>query len=267
MMCIMVCPDAPADPRMARLRSRLLQRIGKRYQTIGQQIRLTVGGSSLTIDFTRIADPDVVLDEVAEDETRREKLRGSRLSEDELHLPYWAELWDSAPALAQFLADRPHYLHGPPSVLDVGCGMGLSGTVVAALGARVLFADLEPPALLFAALNSLPWRQRIRTRRVNWQAQDLEERFNLVLGADILYERAQWHYLEPFFRRHLAPGGRVLLGEPGRPAGDGFAHWIASRGWSVEEHRQPLASRPEPIRIFELRNLSGRDTDAPPAQR
>jgi predicted nicotinamide N-methyase len=263
-MILPMPPDRPAE-RTSRLRARLLQRIAQRYQVTS--LRITIPAACpLEIDFTRIADADVVLDQVAEDEGRREKLRGSRLPADELHLPYWAELWDSAPALAHFLADHPHYLHGPPSVLDLGCGMGLSGTVAAALGARVLFADLEPPALLFAALNSLPWRHRTRTRRVNWQTHDLEERFDLILGADILYERAQWHYLEPFFRRHLAPRGHVLLGEPGRPAGDAFAHWIGSRGWTVTEFRQPLDTRPEPIRIFQLQNLTGRDTDAPPAQ-
>ena len=256
--------DGSAD-RIDRLRARLLERIRRRFDVVTQRITITAG-QPLVVEFARIADADVVLDQVAEDEGRREKLRGSRLPADELHLPYWAELWDSAPALAQFIADRPHYLHGPPSVLDLGCGMGLSGTVAAALGAHVLFADLEPPALLFAALNSLPWRSRVRTRRVNWQAQDLEERFELILGADILYERTQWHYLEPFFRRHLAPRGHVLLGEPGRPAGDAFAHWISSRGWTVSEFRQPMPPRPEPIRVFQLQNLSGRDTDAPPGR-
>ena len=79
-----------------------------------------------------------------------------------------------------------------PQVLDLGCGMGLAGTVAAALGAHVLFADLEPPALLFAALNSLPWRDRIRTRRTNWRTDDLGQQFPLILGADILYEKQQW---------------------------------------------------------------------------
>jgi hypothetical protein len=131
--------------------------------------------------------------------------------------------------------------------------MGLSGTVAAGLGARVLFADLEAPALLFARLNSLPWRRRVRTRQLDWQCDRLDERFDLILGADILYEKAQWPFLEPFWRAHLAPGGSVLLGEPGRGTGDQFIPWIAVRGWSLETFEQPVPTRPRPIRLFKLR--------------
>jgi predicted nicotinamide N-methyase len=156
----------------------------------------------LVIPFTRIADPNRILDEVAAEEDRIERVSGRRAPEDQLHLPYWAELWDSALALATYVTERRKEFSGA-SVLDLGCGMGLSGTAAAAAGARVLFADLEPPALLFAQLNSLPYGRRVRTRRLDWRQDRLGERFDLILGADILYERKQWDYLEPFWRAHL----------------------------------------------------------------
>ena len=131
--------------------------------------------------------------------------------------------------------------------------MGLSGTVAAALGARVTFADLEPAALLFARLNSLPWRRRVRTRQMNWRTDQLDQRFDLILGADILYERAQWGWLEPFWRGHLAEHGTVLLGEPGRQTGDLFVEWIVARGWMLERFEQAVPARPRPVRIFRLR--------------
>ncbi len=137
-------------------------------------------------------------------------------------------------------------------VLDLGCGMGLSGTAAAALGASVLFADLEPPALLFAQLNSLPFSDRIRTRRLNWQADQLDERFDLILGSDILYERQQWEFLDPFWRSHLEPRGQLLLGEPGRQTGEAFMEWIAKRGWKLVQSQQNVPSRAAPIRIFQL---------------
>ena len=261
--------------RQPRNAYRLWARIHRRYVTTTEWVRM----GRLSLEFTRIADPDRVLDEVANDVDLRERLTGRRDDNHHLHLPYWAELWDSALGVGQFLTkvrtDKgtrgpgdqgiraaarsvslspclPVPLSSPASVLDLGCGMGLAGTVAAALGARVLFADIEPSALLFARLNSLPWASRVRTRRLDWRTDELAETFDLILGADILYERSQWEFLEPFWRRHLARRGTVLIGEPGRQTGDLFPDWIARRGWRICVSEEQLATRQRPIRIFQL---------------
>jgi predicted nicotinamide N-methyase len=234
------------DYTIASRRQRLLARIHRRYVTTTQAVRV----GSLIFDFTRITDPDLVLDEVAAEADRRERVSGLREPDEHLHLPYWAELWDSAAGIGQFLVGKP--AAPPADVLDLGCGMGLSGTVAAALGASVLFADVEPPALLFAQVNSLPWANRVRTRQLNWQTDRLAEQFNLILGADILYERAQWEFLEPFWQHHLAPDGILLLGEPGRQTGDLFIHWIVQRGWKLQIFEEKVPTREKPVRIFEL---------------
>jgi predicted nicotinamide N-methyase len=243
---------------------RLLARIHRRGYATTAEIH-AVG--PLRLSFTRVDYPDDVLDRVVEAEDRREKLTGQRHDGNELHLPYWAELWDSALAVGRQLvhgeelrssrrsragshAKNRHRM----SVLDLGCGMGFAGMVAAAMGARVVLADLEPEALLFARLNALRWADRVRTRRLNWQTDRLRERFDLIIGADVLYDRSQWEYLEPFFRSHLADGGCVLLGEPGRQTGDLFPDWLTSQGgWMLDMLEQKLASRPRPVRIFRLR--------------
>jgi predicted nicotinamide N-methyase len=241
------------DESGRQVRRLLLERIGRRYQVTTARVNL--GG--LEIEFTRIADPDRVLDQVAQEEDRREKVTGLRHRDDELHLPYWAELWDSATGIGQHLVRQVKSgTQRLGSVLDLGCGMGLSGAVAAALGARVMFADLERPALLFARLNSLPWRNRVRTRQLNWRTDRLGERFDLIIGADILYEKAQWPFLEVFWREHLADGGLVMLGEPGRQTGDLFMEWIAGRGWNMRRHDEPVSTRPGPVRVFLLRDGS-----------
>jgi predicted nicotinamide N-methyase len=224
----------------------LLWRIHRRFPTVTEAVQF----GPARFDFTRVADPDRVLDEVAEEEDRRERLGGVRHLEP-LHLPYWAELWDSAGGIGQYLARAETSLAGV-RVLDLGCGQGLAGCVAAALGARVLFADLEAPALLFARLNSLPFTPRIGTRRLNWQTDRLDQSFDLILGADILYERKQWDHLEPFWRAHLATNGRVLLGEPGRQTGDLFLDWIGPRGWKLEQLEETVPTRERAIRIFQL---------------
>lgn len=239
--------DVLPQPSSGARYRRLLCRIERRFETHFEIVR----AGRLEIPFARISDPNRILDEVAAEEDRLERVSGRRAPEDQLHLPYWAELWDSALALASFLAERGPDVAGA-SVLDLGCGMGLSGTAAAALGARVLFADLEPAALLFAQLNSLPDASRVRTRRLDWRRDPLGEQFDLILGADILYERKQWDYLEPFWRSHLAPSGSVLLGEPGRKTGEMFVDWIADRGWRLTESAQSVETRPRPVRVFQL---------------
>ena len=252
-----------------RRRLELVARIGRNYAIVVEPIR----SGAVEVQFTRVADPNLVLDQVAREEDRREKATGRRKREDELHLPYWAELWESSIGMASFIAEqwaacgrqesivariarRSMGSSQPASVMDLGCGMGLAGTVAARLGTRVLFADLETPALLFAELNSLASPLPCRTRKVNWQTDRLDECFDLILGADIVYDRTQWAFLEPFFLAHLAPGGGILLGEPGRSSGEEFEAWIAARGWHMRGFAQPLAGGVKSIRLLELERLA-----------
>lgn len=257
-------------PSVPEQHGKLLWRIMRSYAVVTEPMQI----GPLAIEFTRIADPNRVLDEVALEEDRREKATGKRKRDDELHLPYWAELWSSSLGLATYLAEqwvhcgagassiarlaREAMLTGrSPTAMDLGCGMGLVGTVGGRLGLHVLFADLATPSLLFAKLNSLAEAARCRVRKVNWQTDRLDEQFDLILGADIIYDRGQWQFLDPFFRAHLARGGAVVLGEPGRSSGEEFAPWIQARGWQLKRHEQAFPGRDAPIQLIELRLADG----------
>src|SRR5215212_11193012 len=80
-------------------RQRLLSRIRKQHDIITREISI----GDLRIPFTQIKDPDRVLDDICAEADRVEKIYGVREHEDELHLPYWAELWDSAMGVGQWL--------------------------------------------------------------------------------------------------------------------------------------------------------------------
>jgi predicted nicotinamide N-methyase len=244
----------PPLPSTADQRHRLLARIHRAgYRTLVDPV--TVG--PLRLSFTRIEDPNRVLDEVAEREDRREKLAGQRTDGEVLGLPYWAELWDSSQGVGQHLTQilGAAATARPTRVMDLGCGMGFTGMVAAALGADVLLCDLETPALLFARLNALQYSTRVRARRTNWRKDRFDERFDLIIGADILYEKSQWEYQEPFWRHHLTREGTVLLAEPGRQTGDLFLHWIKPRGWQLERFEESVPTRAKPIRLMRLRPL------------
>lgn len=201
-----------------------------------------------------------MLDDVVAEVDRLEKTSGNRRDSENLRLPYWAELWDSALGMSQVLIRRFARIDSLASsakpifcdALDLGCGQGFTGMIAASLGCNVLFADLESHALLFAKLNSLRYTQSARTKQLNWQTTRLDEKFDLIIGADILYERKQWDFLEPFWQHHLKPDGHILLGEPSRHTGDNFPQWIQERGWKLQIHEEPVATHVKPIRLFEL---------------
>lgn len=226
-------------------RSRLLARIGRKYRITSVPLKF----GDVCVDFVRIADPNRVLDELAEAEDRREKVEGRRKEGDELHLPYWAELWDSAVGLCEELVGRREKIVGK-TLLDLGCGMGLVGTVAASLGAKVTLADLESDALLLARANAIQFDPNVRAVRLNWRTGKLDQRFDWIIGADIIYERAQWDFLEPFWRKHLAENGVVMLGEPGRPGAETFCKWMEERNWGVAVSRRTPANSEKTIRIL-----------------
>jgi hypothetical protein len=130
--------------------------------------------------------------------------------------------------------------------------LGLTGAASAVAGAaRVWMVDAAPPSLLFARLNTWPWRDRVRVRRLDWRDEHLaDRRFDLIVGSDIIYDEEDWPYLERFWRRHLAAEGRLLLGESGRRTGAVFPGWLADRGWSVRRRQVTVSQCPRPLRIL-----------------
>jgi len=230
-------------------RARLLARIRREFDVVEE--RLTFGARSLA--FARVADPDKVLDEVCEQETLREK---GIPPKRELRMPYWAAVWESASAIGEHLAQRDaaRPLAGL-SALDLGCGMGMAGAVMAMLGARVVLADIDTAGLLFARLNTLPWAARTTVTRLDWSRDDRDERFDMIVGADVLYDATQWAPIEAFARRHLAPGGVLILGEPSRIGADGFPVWLADLGWAVTSSERVAGDLT--VRIHEARLAAG----------
>ncbi len=166
--------------------------------------------------------------------------------------PYWSVLWRSGVALAGELDGVE--LRGL-RVVEVGCGLALPSIAAARAGAAVLATDASAEALALAARNADLNEVRIETAAVDWaDPGELVARgpFDLVLAADVLYERASVAPLLSLFPRLAA---EAWLADPGRPAAAAFLEQ-ARRRWAVETrirdvvrlHRLELrhVHRPEP---------------------
>src|SRR3954452_10257656 len=142
--------------------------------------------------------------------------------------PYWSVLWRSGLALA---GELPCDLTGSP-VVELGCGLGVPSLVAARAGADVLATDLHAEALELVEHNARENGVSVGTERIDWSSpEELIARgpFDLVLAADVLYERAS---VAPLLDLLPRLGGKVWLADPGRPSGRPFLEQ-ARRRWRV----------------------------------
>jgi predicted nicotinamide N-methyase len=144
--------------------------------------------------------------------------------------PYWSILWRSGVALARELDGVA--LRGL-RVLELGCGLAVPSIAAARAGAAVLATDACGEALELVARNARANGVRVETATVDWAEPDelvARAPFDLVLAADVLYERAGVALLLSLLPR-LAP--EAWLADPGRPGAGAFME-EADRRWTVE---------------------------------
>jgi predicted nicotinamide N-methyase len=180
-------------------------------------IEESVGLRGAALQVLRPRDTEALLDEHA--------------FEHEEFLPYWAELWPSGVALARRVAGRS--LRGA-RVLELGCGLGLPSLAAALAGGRVLATDWSPQAIALLEENAERNEAALETALVDWAKPGaIVERapWDLVLAADVLYERRNVAPLLDLLPRLVDEGGEVWLADPGRaPAGALLAG--LAEGWT-----------------------------------
>lgn len=144
--------------------------------------------------------------------------------------PYWSVLWRSGVGLAREV-DAARL--GGLRVVELGCGLALPSITAARGGASVLATDACAEAVALADRNARENDARIETAVADWTAPErLVERgpFDLVLAADVLYERPAVAALLSLLPRL---GSRAWIADPGRPAGEAFMVEAAKR-WPVQ---------------------------------
>ena len=178
--------------------------------------RIVVAGRELVI--VRPDDPESLIDE-------------ERFEEDEF-MPYWAELWPSGLALADYVARLD--LAGQ-RVLELGCGLALPSFAAALAGADVTATDWAPEALALVATNAEANGLQMPTALVDWSAAPPLGLFgfDVVMAADVLYEERNAVPLLSMLASVTSEQGTVLLADPGRRHAPAFLDRARAEGWSI----------------------------------
>jgi ETFB lysine methyltransferase len=228
-----------------------LAALERRFMLVPQAVELPLG--RVTLEKPRSADDLISEADFAKDD----------------RLPYWADLWPSAIVLSTYLERHPApaTIDGAPrpQAIELGCGLGLVTTAATRAGYDVLATDYYEDATLLAARNALTVAGREpAVRMVDWRdfPDDLGT-FDLVLAADVLYEKSYAPLVAEAIRRTLAPGGRALVADQGRVAVGAFLEEVVKRRLAPKiVHHETRPTDPPPpegsavhsITVYELRH-------------
>lgn len=152
---------------------------------------------------------------------------------------FWASLWPSSLALAE------HVLAGEnlkdTQVLEIGCGCGLAGIAAGIQGGEVTVTDLEQDALKLAEEN---WKLNDLTptavKLMDWRKPETDSCYDLIVGADVLYNPKDFPDLIRSLKRLLKFGGSLVISEPGRPHARNFFARMLQAGFQIDTTHYPV---------------------------
>lgn len=204
---------------MKRYSTKQINRTLKKYELKEREISVA---EKVAVTITEIEDAYALLDTMIEQEERMQRIA---------RFPYWAELWPASFALARWFC-RGHV--DPPNswVLELGCGLGLVGTVLARLGWRVEATDYVEDALVFASFNAQKngVGARHRVAYLDW-SNPVGQAVSCIVGSDLVYEKKNHPYIKRVLRRMLVPGGQFYLSDPQRKPAQEFCAQMHREGY------------------------------------
>lgn len=129
--------------------------------------------------------------------------------------PFWAFPWAGGQALARYILDRPGTVRGR-RVLDAASGSGLAAIAAAKAGAAsVVAGDIDQNAVAAIGINAAANGALVTARPLDFASDDAGGA-EVVLAADVFYQRELAGLALRFLRAAARPGVHVLVADPGR---------------------------------------------------
>lgn len=145
-------------------------------------------------------------------------------------------VWESSQVLAH---EMENFDIENKRILEVGCGLGLSSLLLSSRGADISATDYHPEAGRFLTQNiALNNGEDIPFARLDWGDPEsgLGE-FDVIIGADLLYEQQHIDLLSQFILRHSNLKCEVVIVDPGRSNHSRFSKKMVSLGYQHTQQK------------------------------
>ena len=180
-----------------------------------------------------LEDPNAPLDQISQEE----------FDQNDERMPYFGLIWPAAESLVAQILAGPR-LDGS-QVIDLGCGLGPCGFAALSRGAHVTFFDWEPRALEIVAASAHEQgldQSRFAMVTGDWRTPPVFGPFDLILGADVLYEERNAPAVVTFITRHLRPGAEAWIADPGRRHAQSFPALAVQAGLALVDQAPLMAA-------------------------
>ncbi|MFN3505103.1 MAG: class I SAM-dependent methyltransferase [Caldimicrobium sp.] len=121
--------------------------------------------------------------------------------------PLWFKIWEASIILADYIAS----LEGSFEIIELGAGLGVPSLVASAFGHKVLATDIDDLPLEFikksAQINSLI----VETQKLDILQPNLNQKFDLIIGAELVFKKKFFEPLLNFFKTFVKPSGEIVL--------------------------------------------------------
>ncbi len=170
------------------------------YDTIRQQYKvgfepLQLGG--IRLNLLAVEDLEQLLD-------------GKDALKNVSDFPFWVKLWEAAIVLAQYLAGQP-FKEGT-TLLELGAGLGAPGLAAGAAGCSVTLTDYEELILNFERVSaSASGLDNVSFQNLDWKNPPDMERYDIIVGAEILFREEFFEPLLNVMRKALKADGVIYL--------------------------------------------------------
>jgi len=154
--------------------------------------------------------------------------------------------------LSEFIAGLP--CNEETSLLELGAGLGAPGLTAAAAGFQVTLSDYEDLILDFERINAAASKlHNVQFAMLDWLDPPEMPRYDVIVGAEILFREEFFEPLLGVLRKALKPEGVVYLAHDiKRRSLEPFLK-LAEKEYSISASRRRLKSLDEDKIIFMTR--------------